>query len=97
MKFRLSTLLWLIVVVAMGVGWYVDHRRLEAKCDVLNAECAEFFRNQTHVIQITPDNEGQLSIMSAPEPTLGFNSSDPEDRARFKAGKRPKMFAGNGE
>jgi hypothetical protein len=28
--FKIRDLLWLTVVVALGVGWWVDHRRLTA-------------------------------------------------------------------
>ena len=45
MRFTIRDLLWLMVVVAMGVGWFVDHRQSRHWCelaitaaDVLDAE-----------------------------------------------------------
>jgi hypothetical protein len=29
MRFTIRDVLWLTVVVGLGVGWWVDHRRLE--------------------------------------------------------------------
>jgi hypothetical protein len=33
MKFTIRDLLWLTVVVALGVAWYVDHRRADVLAD----------------------------------------------------------------
>ena len=36
MRFTIRDLLWLTVVVALGVAWWVDHQRQAAELDKLN-------------------------------------------------------------
>jgi hypothetical protein len=40
MKFSIRDLLWLTLVVALTVGWYVDHRQMLAQNAALEAEAA---------------------------------------------------------
>jgi hypothetical protein len=37
-KFNLRDLIWLVVVVAMGVGWWIDRTRQQQRIDALEAD-----------------------------------------------------------
>ena len=37
-RFTIRDMLWLTVVVALAAGWYVEHRRQEARIDALDKQ-----------------------------------------------------------
>jgi len=38
MKFSIRDLMWLTVVVALAVGWWVEHRRMSAELDLVGLQ-----------------------------------------------------------
>ena len=57
-RFTIRDVLWLTVLVAMGAGWWVDHRRAGAEVDRLYSELV---RN----IKWTPAGPGAKSVNEA--------------------------------
>jgi len=45
-RFRLSTLLLLMALVAVAFGWYFDRKKLQAEYDAVNAEASALFQNR---------------------------------------------------
>lgn len=93
MKFRLSNLFLLVVLVAVALGWYSDRARLASDNVKLNAECAEWFSNQVEIVNHVDDTNTIVGVSSYPA-TLVYDSHDPEDRARYRQGKRSKLETG---
>ena len=38
LRFSIRDLLWLTIVVAMGLGWWLDHRQLQNQCEDLKLD-----------------------------------------------------------
>jgi len=80
MKFSLSNLLLLVTLVAVGIGWWCDHRRLRHANARLNAEATELF---TDVVS----HGSAISAMSFPDgklpPARTYMFAKPEDRADY--------------
>ncbi|MBC7853208.1 MAG: hypothetical protein IAF94_07210 [Pirellulaceae bacterium] len=60
MKFSIRDLLWLTVVVALTLGWVLDHRRLseKAKAAELKAQTAELFASSAEHLARMLDRYG---------------------------------------
>lgn len=92
MKFRLSTCLLIVTVVALCVGWYCDRQRLAQQNLRLNAECAELFQSQTEVIDVTTD-PWPLHRTGRVSRKILFDATDPADRARYYAKQPSKLMS----
>jgi hypothetical protein len=93
MKYRLSTLLFALTIVAVGLGWMCDRRRLLLENQRLNAECADLFRAQTEVIDITTDR-WPIGTTGRPPDWILYDPADPEDRKNYREDRPPKIMAG---
>ncbi len=77
MKFSLSNLLFLVTVLAVAIGWWCDHRRLEDANTRLNVEATELFSDLF------------LARYSSGFPTAGppgqsfYSYSNPDDRKQL--------------
>ena len=43
-RFMIRDVLWSTVVVAMGVSWWTDHRRIEARANGINSDLSVSMR-----------------------------------------------------
>jgi len=51
MRFTIRDLLWLMVVVALSVGWWLDHRRLSVSYANWNEQITEAVKNTIRAIE----------------------------------------------
>jgi hypothetical protein len=95
MRFRLSTLIFALTLAAVALAWLADRRRMLEMNRQLNAECAELFRNQTEVVDITTD-DWPLHFAGTMRPARHslYNAADPEDRQRYRENRPSKLMSG---
>ena len=74
MRFTIRDLLWLMVVVGLAVGWWVDHRslfiartNLQRREETLNAEAA---RNEQHLFQLMQRSHDEINAANAERSAL---------------------------
>ena len=81
MRFSLSNLLLLVTLVAVGIGWWLDHNRLVQANTRLNTEAAELFSSVAW-------RGSTISPLQFPNgkfpPQRSYNFSLPEDRAEYR-------------
>jgi hypothetical protein len=58
MRFTIRDLIWLTVVVALGIGWWVDHRRLSVSYNAWNEQVTEAVKDTLRGMRLDP-NRGQ--------------------------------------
>lgn len=81
MKFSLSNLLLLVTLIAVGIGWWCDHRRLREANVRLNAEATELF---TDLVSHQSSGFSALSFPGGKLPAArAYEFSNPEDRADY--------------
>ena len=56
LRFSIRDLLWLTVVVAMGLGWWLDHRATMSRLDELEAEYGKLLQGTTVGATLPPNN-----------------------------------------
>jgi hypothetical protein len=68
-RFTIRDLLWLTVMVALGVGWWLDHRAWVQKYSA-TAHDSEIWQARTEQLQTRVDNLAErVSGSSAPTPS----------------------------
>jgi hypothetical protein len=77
-QFSLSTLLWLTVLVAISVAWWVDHALLSRANANLNVEAADLFTKWT-----MSHSETLSSRSGGLPPARSYDFTKPEDRAAY--------------
>jgi hypothetical protein len=65
MRFSIGDLIWLTVVVAMGVGWWIDHRRLSVSYDMWNEQITEAVKDTLRSMPFDPNTGKRNSDMDA--------------------------------
>jgi hypothetical protein len=65
-RFTIRDVLWLTVVIALAVGWWVDRQRAHSRNKKqLRIIATELDQNQGH-ISLEPDQEGVYHVLSDP-------------------------------
>jgi hypothetical protein len=69
MRFSIRDLLWATVVVAMGLGWWTDHNRLDTCCQdfVATKERCDLLTNQNSTLAAEVRN---LRAFIRPDPNF---------------------------
>jgi hypothetical protein len=78
MKYSLSNVLLLFTLVAVLLGWFYDHRRLEIEKEYLNAEAANLFGRIT-----ASHGSGRVLMPGETADRRAYNFLIQEDRAEF--------------
>lgn len=83
MKFSLSSLLFLVTLVAMALGWWLDHERLQTANTRLNTESSQLFADL-----MMERHGGGFPIpagerLKFPARSI-YDFSDPEHRAEYR-------------
>ena len=72
LSFRLRDLLWLTAVIALGLGWWLDHRKLQAKVDATTDV-------QGHVtLDFAPLKTGRITFTASNGRFIGGTITDGE-------------------
>ena len=83
MKLSLSSLLLLVTLIAVAIGWWSDRRKLTGEIQALNAECATSIERISHLTMANG-----LSASSFPDgqlpPDRSFDFRKPEDRKEYR-------------
>ena len=58
LRFTIRDMLWLTVVVGMGVGWWIDHRRLSVSFGNWNEQIVEAVKDTLRAMG--HDTDGQV-------------------------------------
>jgi hypothetical protein len=56
MRFTIRDLIWLTVVVAMGAGWWIDHRRMSVSYGMWNEQITEAVKDTLRAMPFDPNS-----------------------------------------
>jgi hypothetical protein len=76
-RFTIRDLLWLTVVVALAVGWWVDHRQTLSKLDADETKIQKLITDFNSLVKDYAVARERLSVLISPTSSATMGTSGP--------------------